>query len=79
MGPDPEGPKTSGSPTLLLCIEFCRFLRQSSCPNLVSNLELHAVLAVGDPEADPDPQDFLGLLDPDPLVRCADPDPSLFS
>ncbi len=35
------------------------------------------IVIVIDSVADPDPSDpyFSGLLDPDPLVRCTDPDP----
>jgi len=33
-------------------------------------------ISVADPDPNPDPY-FLGLLDPDPLVRGMDPDPSI--
>jgi hypothetical protein len=35
--------------------------------------------SVGDPDPDPHVFQFLGLRDPDPIVRGTDPDPSLFS
>ncbi len=43
-------------------------------------LSVALTVSVGDPNPEPYPICmFLGLSDPDPLVRGTDPDPSLFS